>query len=227
MIREARVKGCLWPASSASTLASHWSPTSAYKPGDVVKVGQYLATGRTGGAYDMGIWIVVKHGKTLLKTNGDTVRGVDWSSGTPLTVISVGGSPNYRMSLRYGGGLPPSSGSDIAAAWASVSDATAGWNLSDMSVAVSAQWAAGGSLPDSGTFSLGDLQGSDGYYVCSKTITANTKNSPASIGVYGGHPLHGDYWDALPDYTAGAVRSDCPAENAYEATFCGRCGRLL
>lgn len=227
MLREARIKGCVWPAQSLSELATDYSPTRFYIPGDVVKIGQYLATGRVGGAYDMGIWIIVKHGKVLTTTAGVAVQGVNWSSGTPLTSISVDGSPNYRMALRFGNSNPPSTGAAIAAALASVSDVTAGWNLSDMSIAVSAQWAAGGNLPDGGAFSQGSMQGADAYYVCKKAIAANTKNSPASIGAYGQHPLSGTYWEAITAYTAGEGRTDCNAENDFQAVFCGRCGRLL
>lgn len=224
--RPPRIKGCAWPASAASALASHYSPAAAYEPGDVIKIGQYLATGRTGGAYDMGIWAIMRHGTTLAKTDGTALNGVNWSTGSPIDTPSITGT---RMNLKTGGVSPPSSGAAIAAAYAAITNAAAGFNLSDIAFAVSAQWAAGGNLPDSGTFSKETFEGADAYYVCTRTIAASS-NSPASLGAYGAHPLLAAYWDLLPDYTAGEARSDCGSlntENAYENIFCGRCGRLL
>lgn len=217
---EARVKSCIWTTETAT----HWSPTAAYHPGDIVKIGQYLATGRTGGAYDMGIWVVVRHGAVLTKaSNGSALTGVNWSTGSPA-VASITGT---RINLRTIGHNPPASGAALAAAYAAIADGTAGFNLSDLSIAVSAQWAAGGSLPDTSTFSKDDLEGANSYYVCGRDIAANSLNSPESIGAYGEHPLSPNYWQLLPTYTAGALRTDCPAENDYDAIFCGRCGRPL
>lgn len=223
MAKPPRIKGCIWPAQTAAELASHYSPAAAYSVGDVIKIGQYLATGRTGGAYDMGIWTIIRHGATLTKaSDGSALTGVNWSVASPASA----GINAARISLRTVGQSPPASGSALAAAYAAISDGTAGFNLSDLSFAVSQQWAGGGSLPDGSAFSKEGLEGSDAYYVCTRTIAASA-NAPLSIGAYGQHPLSPSYWDLLPDYTAGEARTDCGAENAYEAVMCGRCGRLL
>lgn len=212
----------MWPTSAASALATEYNPAAAYAVGDVVKIGKYIVSGRIGGAFDMGVWLILKYGTTLAKTNGDALTGVNWTVNSPASA----GISGTRINLRTIGQSPPASGSALAAAYAAISDATAGFNLSDLAFAVSQQWGAGGNLPDSSGFSEDDFEGADAYYVCGRTIPAS-ENAPVSIGVYGAHPLAPAYWDLLPDYTAGEARTDCGAENPYEAVMCGRCGRLL
>lgn len=223
MIRQARIKGCLWPVQSRLDAATHYNPAAAYKVGDIVKIGQYLDSGRFGGVYDLGIWVIQKHGTTLAKTDGTALTGMNFAISS-LSAPTITGS---RIDLKTGGN-PPSTGAVIAAYYAAISDGTAGFNLSDLSFAVTAQWNAG-THTFSASFSDTAFAGSDGYYFCTRDIAASS-NSPASLGAFGNpaeHPLSPLYWTNLAAATVGEARTDCTAENAYEAIVCGRCGRPL
>ena len=225
MIKTARTKGCAWPVATAIDYAAN----RAYKIGDLIKVGSYVTTGRWGDGYLMWLTLFMKYGSTQQKTDLTTITAIDFTVGALSDPSVTGTTINMRT-----GGLTPSTPAAFVAYMAAVTDATAGFNLSKMGFIFTQQWAGGGPFPSSAGFS-GTWEGSDAYYTCSRPIAASSYApdgyySPSDILPTNGEPWHRDYWFPMPSTyspstSQGAARTDCNGENAYEAKFCGRCGR--
>ena len=227
-VDEARLKGCAWPTATAIDYAAN----RAYKVGDLIKVGPYVTTGRWGGGYHMWLTMFMKHGYVPTKTDGTVILTINYSVASPQLITFTGTQLNLRT-----GGNPPSSPATFVSDLAAISDATAGFNLSKTGMIFTQEWADGGSFPGSSSFGGESFSTTDAYYTCSREIAASSYAPDGYYGVddalpTGGEPWHRSHWypmpsDYAPSTSQGVARSDCTAENAYEAKFCGRCGRPI